>query len=101
MLFLTLLLLGEMTFCDWYTAEIYTYVAVDGAANGGHCVVFYASRGDDVVGSVAGDEGYVVDGISAGVDDVVVICAAARGDDDVDSVLVVEIILTTVLLWRR
>jgi hypothetical protein len=57
--------------------------------------------GDDVVGSVAGDEGYVVDGISAGVDDVVVICAAARGDDDVDSVLVVEIILTTVLLWRR
>jgi hypothetical protein len=45
MLFLTLLLLGEMTLCHWYTAEIYTYVAVDGAANGGHGVVFDASRG--------------------------------------------------------
>ncbi len=76
MLFLTLLLLGEMPLCDWYTAEIYmllltVLLMVD------MMLFSMLVGGDDVVGSVAGDEGYVVDGVSAEVADVVVNWAAA------------------------
>ncbi len=59
---------------------------------------FMLLGGDDVVGSVAGDEDNVVDGVSAGVADVVVSWDAARGDDDDGCVLVVDIMLMTVLL---